>query len=112
MTKIRMFCNQGMSASILVQRVNEAAVRRHIEADILAFPVAEREGRIDGVDCVLIGPPGEFAIKGAQSMCAQYHVPADIIPVYGYGLGNENSVLDFGMEGAIWIMSRLLCKLL
>ncbi len=39
MIKIRLFCNQGMSTSLLVSKMRQAAAEEGLEADIMAFPV-------------------------------------------------------------------------
>ena len=63
MLVIRLFCNQGMSTSLLVSKMNEAAEKQGLEVDIAAYPANEMDSRIDGVDCALLGPQVGYLIN-------------------------------------------------
>ena len=56
MMVIRLFCAAGMSTSLLVSKMQEAAKEKGKDADIAAFPISEMERLIDGVDVALLGP--------------------------------------------------------
>lgn len=58
MLTIRLFCNQGMSTSLLVTKMRQAADKQGMEVDIAAFPANEMAERIEGIDCALLGPQG------------------------------------------------------
>ena len=47
---IRLFCAAGMSTSVLVNKMKEAAIEKGKDAEIEAFPIAEMEMRTDGID--------------------------------------------------------------
>ena len=40
---IRLFCAAGMSTSVLVKKMQEAAKEKGKDADIAAFPISEME---------------------------------------------------------------------
>ena len=47
---IRLFCAAGMSTSVLVAKMQDAAKEKGKDADIAAYPISEMERLIDGVD--------------------------------------------------------------
>ena len=53
---IRLFCAAGMSTSLLVKKMEEAAKEKGKDADIAAYPFTEMERVIEGVDVALLGP--------------------------------------------------------
>jgi len=52
---IRLFCAAGMSTSVLVEKMKEAAKEKGKDAEIAAYPISEMEARLDGVDVALLG---------------------------------------------------------
>ena len=53
---IRLFCAAGMSTSLLVKKMEEAAKEKGKDADIAAYPFTDMERMIEGVDVALLGP--------------------------------------------------------
>ena len=98
MLVIRLFCNQGMSTSLLVTKMREAAEKEGIEADIAAFPVNELDERIEGVDCALLGPQVAYLKAKVIKVCEAKGVPADVIPMTDYGMCNGAKVLAFAQK--------------
>ena len=47
---IRLFCAAGMSTSVLVKKMQEAAKEKGKDADIAAYPISEMERLTDGID--------------------------------------------------------------
>lgn len=95
MLVIRLFCNQGMSTSLLVSKMKEAAEKQGVEVDIAAHPANEMENRLDGVDCALLGPQVGYLKSKAAKICEAKGVPLDVIPMIDYGTCNGEKVLDF-----------------
>ena len=95
---IRLFCNQGMSTSLLVAKMRESAEKQGLEADIAAFPANEMDDRVEGIDCALLGPQVGYLKNKAIKICEKYHVPVDVIPMADYGLCNGEKVLDFARK--------------
>lgn len=95
MLVIRLFCNQGMSTSLLVTKMKEAALKQGVEVDIAAHPANEMENRLDGVDCALLGPQVGYLKSKAAKICEEKGVPLDVIPMIDYGTCNGEKVLDF-----------------
>lgn len=95
MLVIRLFCNQGMSTSLLVTKMEEAAKKQGLEVDIVAYPANEMDSRIDGVDCALLGPQVGYLKAKAAKICEAKGVPMDVIPMIDYGTCNGEKVLEF-----------------
>lgn len=98
MLVIRLFCNQGMSTSVLVSKMREAAAKKGIEVDIAAFPANEMDEQIDGVDCALLGPQVGYLKSKAAKICEKKNVPMDVIPMADYGMCNGEKVLEFARK--------------
>lgn len=98
MITIRLFCNQGMSTSLLVTKMRDAAKAEGIEADIAAFPASEMDERINGIDCALLGPQVAYLKGKAAKICEAKQVPMDVIPMVDYGMCNGEKVLAFAKK--------------
>ena len=98
MIVIRLFCNQGMSTSLLVSKMRDAAARKGIEADIAAFPTHELEENISGIDCALLGPQVGYLKSRMSGICGEKGVPLDVIPITEYGRCDGEKVLEFAMK--------------
>lgn len=92
---IRLFCANGMSTSLLVNKMRESAKQEGMEADIQAFPIAELNSRLSGVDCALLGPQVAYKKAEAAKICSEAGVPVDVIPMMDYGTCNGKNVLQF-----------------
>tara|TARA_R110001583_G_scaffold127221_2_gene278835 strand:+ start:4080 stop:4385 length:306 start_codon:yes stop_codon:yes gene_type:complete len=69
MKKIFLCCAAGMSTSMVVKKMKEAAVKKGIEVEIIAVGMDEFEATLPNYDCCLIGPQikykqAEFKAKG------------------------------------------------
>ena len=94
MLVVRLFCDQGISTSVLVTKMRKAAAKQGKEVDIAAFPTFEMEQRMDGVDCALLGPQVGYLKNKAAKLFEEKNVPLEVIPAEDYGLGNGEKVLE------------------
>ena len=90
---IRLFCAAGMSTSLLVKKMEEAAKEKGKDADIAAYPFTDMERMIEGADVALLGPQ-----VGYQEICDPKGVPVDVIPMQDYGMCNGMNVLKFAYK--------------
>lgn len=95
---IRLFCAAGMSTSVLVEKMKEAAVKKGKETEIAAFPISEMADKLDGVDVALLGPQIGFQLGRAKSLCEPKGIPVDVIPMTDYGTCNGMNVLKFAYK--------------
>lgn len=95
---IRLFCAAGMSTSLLVKKMEEAAVQKGKDVDIKAFPFTDMEREIQGIDVALLGPQVGFQLNRAKEICEPKGVPVDVIPMQDYGMCNGMNVLKFAYK--------------
>lgn len=98
MLTVRLFCNQGMSTSLLVNKMREAAEAEGTELDIVAYPISELAERIEGVDVALLGPQVSYLKPQYAKVCAAKGVPMDVVPMVDYGMCNGANVLKFARK--------------
>ena len=94
MITIRLFCNAGMSTSLLVTKMKKAAEERGVEVDIVAYSANEAKQRMPEADVALIGPQIAYRQKEFKAMGAELGVPVEVIPAVDYGMVNGPKVLD------------------
>ena len=68
MKRILLVCNLGMSTSMLVQRMEKAAVEKEIEVEITAVPLTTAEKQIDEWDVIMLGPQVRHNMKQLTSI--------------------------------------------
>lgn len=56
MVTIKLFCASGMSTSVLVNKMKEAAKAKGVDAEIIAFPESQMDRHLDSMDVALLGP--------------------------------------------------------
>lgn len=96
MLKIKLFCSAGMSTSMLVTKMREAAVKRGIEVDIDAYSETKMLEEVEGTDVVLLGPQLGYKISEAKKIFN--NILVEIIPMQDYGMMNGEKVLDFAIN--------------
>lgn len=89
--KIVLVCSAGMSTSMLVKRMQDAAAEEGLSADIIA--VAESEvGKIDQIDILMLGPQVRY-LKTKFSALEARGIPVTVIDTVKYGTMNGKAVL-------------------
>lgn len=92
MKKILLVCSAGMSTSLLVTKMKEAAKDMQEEVEIEALPVSECSTKINEVDIVLLGPQVRFQ-KPVVEKLANGRIPVDVIDMRAYGIMDGKSIL-------------------
>lgn len=95
---IYLFCAAGMSTSVLVKKMQEAAQQKGKDATIIAFPIQELDRRVDEADVVLLGPQVGFQLANAEKICTPKGKPVAVIPMNDYGTCNGMNVLKFAYK--------------
>ncbi|MFL0168320.1 PTS sugar transporter subunit IIB [Candidatus Clostridium helianthi] len=98
MMKIRLFCAAGMSTSLLVSKMKDAAKVKGVEVDIEAFPEGQMDKHLDNVNVALLGPQVGYTLGKAKKMCEPLGIPVDVIPMVDYGMMNGSKVLEFALN--------------
>lgn len=68
MKNIVLCCAAGMSTSMLVQKMKDAAQKKGVDVTIKAVPVAEFEENIATADIVLLGPQVKYEQAKLQAL--------------------------------------------
>lgn len=92
MKKIMLVCSAGMSTSMLVKKMEEAAKVRGVEAEIFAVAESEAKNHMD-VHVVLLGPQVRFLLSKMTDMMKPQQVPVQVIESIYYGTMNGDAVL-------------------
>ena len=70
MKKIVLLCASGMSTSILVNKMKEAAAAAGKDYEIAAYSASEAATKAADADVVLLGPQIRFSKESRPSTCA------------------------------------------
>lgn len=91
MRKIILLCAAGMSTSILVKKIEEAAAAQDYEIQISAHPVSEATRVATDADIVLLGPQVRFNLNTVQNQLPGK--PVEVIDMRAYGTMNGEAVV-------------------
>lgn len=97
MKNILLVCSAGMSTSLLVNKMNDAAKENGIEVSIKAMSITECSSVIDEVDIVLLGPQVRFQKPQVDSL-VKGRIPVEIIDMRLYGTMNGKAVLEQALK--------------
>ena len=98
MITIKLFCASGMSTSVLVNKMKEAANAKGIEAEIIAFSESQMDRHLDSMDVALLGPQVAYTLGKAKKLCEPKGIPVEVIPMVDYGMMNGAKVLDLALS--------------
>lgn len=90
MRKIVLACVAGMSTSMLVKKMREAAEQTGYECEIVAYPIDELKGVEGEADMILLGPQVSFQV---DKIAKEAPCPVEAIPMRDYGTMNGSAVL-------------------
>ena len=97
---IRLFSSSEFSIDVLVKRMEDAAKKRNVYADIKALTekCMERCFNEETVDVALIGPQITFSLPTMKKICDAKGVAFKVIPSLDYGRLNADKVLDLALQ--------------
>jgi len=91
---ILLVCSAGMSTSLLVTKMQNAAKDKGIEANINAIAESDLKNSTEGVDVLLLGPQVRYMLSKVRTLMEPKGVPVDVINSVDYGTMNGTKVLD------------------
>lgn len=94
--KIVLCCSDGMSTSILVRKMQEAAKERGLNDDISAMPVSTLETNAQDADVILLGPQVRYMLRDVKKEFSAK--PVEVISPQDYGMARGGNVLDFAYK--------------
>lgn len=92
MRKIVLLCAAGMSTSMLVVKMKEAAKEMGYEAEIEANGLANVVKATKGADIVLLGPQVRFNLENVKNQCR--NIPVEAIDGVAYGMLDGKKVIE------------------
>lgn len=93
---ILLVCAAGMSTSLLVLRMKQAALNKGIKTDIEAIPIGELKDYNKEITVILLGPQVRHLQK---QVTTQYpDIPSEVIDMRDYGLMNGENVLNAALR--------------
>lgn len=98
MVRIMLCCSAGMSTSMLVRKMKEAAEKRGLAVEIDAYGVAEFDEQFPRYQVVLLGPQVKYMLKTLADKAAAQQVPVQPIDMMDYGMQRGDNVLDFALS--------------
>ncbi|ANI80634.1 PTS sugar transporter subunit IIB [Kosakonia oryzae] len=98
MFRIMLCCSAGMSTSLLVRKMLEAAKERGLEVEIDAYGVAEFDTQFPRYQVVLLGPQVKYMLNTLSEKAAAHGIPVQPINPMDYGMQRGNEVLDYALS--------------
>lgn len=96
MKHILLVCNAGMSTTMLVKKMQDAATADNIDVEIEAKSLTEAKRDLSGVDCILIGPQIRYELNNVKAVAED--IPVDAINMQDYGMMNGKKVLATALK--------------
>ncbi|ERM19592.1 PTS sugar transporter subunit IIB [Brevibacillus laterosporus] len=91
-------CSAGMSTSLLVTRMEEAAKDQGIEATIWAISADDMRDNWDKAEVVLLGPQIRYKLAEFKKEGEARNIPVDVINPVDYGMVNGQKVLEAALH--------------
>jgi len=94
MVKIFLCCAAGMSTSMVVGKMRQAATQKGIEADIVAVSMEEFDRALPEYDCCLLGPQIKYKFAEFKAKGAALNKPVAVINAMDYGMMRGDKILN------------------
>ena len=98
MYKIMLCCSAGMSTSLLVRKMVEAANERDLPVQIDAYGVSEFDMQFTQYQVVLLGPQVKYRLKTLADKAASLNIPVQPIDTMDYGMQRGDNVLNYALS--------------
>lgn len=92
---IMLVCSAGMSTSLLVTKMKNAADTKNLECDIFAVSASEADAHVESkkIDVILLGPQVRFMKTQFAEKFNPKGIPVEVINMTDYGTMNGEKVL-------------------
>lgn len=97
MLNILLVCSGGMSTSILVKKMQEAAEAKNIEVNIWAVGESQTDSEVLKADIVLLAPQAKY-LKDKMINKVNSEKPVELIDMRTYGMMKGDLALDAALE--------------
>lgn len=93
MKRILLCCTAGLSTSMVVNRMKQAAEQRNIAVEIDAAGLDLFTASFSRYDCCLLGPQIETYLEQCRAQAAQRQIPVTVINSMDYGMMRGDKIL-------------------
>ena len=93
MKKIFLCCAAGMSTSVVVNKMKQAAAQKGIEAEIIAVAMEEFDSTLPKFDCCLLGPQIKYKFEEFKKKAEAAGKPIAVINSMDYGMMRGDKIL-------------------
>ncbi|ASP28435.1 PTS system, cellobiose-specific IIB component [Spiroplasma corruscae] len=90
--KVLLACAAGLSTSMMVQKMKEAAKKQGLDYEIWAQPVSTAISKVNEVDYVLLGPQVRYELN--RFLKESKETPVEVIDMKAYGTMNGEAVIN------------------
>lgn len=93
-------CSAGMSTSLVVEKMQDAAKEKGIDVEIKAVPVSSVE-ELDNshkIDILLLGPQVKFKLNELKEVYKDQNTLVDVINMMDYGMINGEKILTDALK--------------
>lgn len=94
MKKILLCCAAGMSTSMLVKKMQQAADEQALETMINSISISDIEEYLPEYDVVLLGPQVKYELARITELAAPLNKPVAVINMMDYGTMRGDKVLE------------------
>lgn len=98
MVRIIIVCSWGMSTSLLVDSMQNAAAQAHITLVVDALSAGEFAARVEECDVVLIAPQIRHLRKSIEKLAYSVGKPVALIEPFHYATMNGKAVLEQALQ--------------
>ncbi len=93
MVKILLCCAAGMSPSMVVNKMKQAAKAQGLEAEINAVGMEEFDAHYANYDCYLLGPQIKYKLNDLKAKADAAGKPIAVINQMDYGMMKGEKIL-------------------
>ncbi|EOU2463752.1 PTS sugar transporter subunit IIB [Vibrio cidicii] len=94
MAKILLCCAAGMSTSMVVKKMLQAAEQKNIAVEINAVGLDEFDANLANYDCFLLGPQIKYKLNDFKVKADAVNKPIAVINQMDYGMMKGDKILD------------------
>ena len=98
MTRITLVCMAGMSTSLLVSKMNLAAVKSGANVKIQAVPENDFAKYAENTDVLLLGPQVRYTLDKMKAQYEPKGIKVAVINSMDYGMMNGDKVLNDALK--------------
>ncbi|WP_207941087.1 PTS system cellobiose-specific transporter subunit IIB [Enterococcus sp. DIV2402] len=97
---IMLVCSAGMSTSLLVTKMQQAAETKGLDTDIFAVSASDADNHLANkdVNVLLLGPQVRFMKGDFEKRLASKGIPLEVINMADYGMMNGEKVLQQALD--------------